>query len=100
MSQTPRITAEDKTALSALKQCQKAHASPAERDKAKALIEKARASVKDSRCAEAFGRVAEYLLTRKRMQEIGQTLTPPVDDTLSMGRTGLLQSAEFAWAEI
>src|SRR4030095_12354325 len=90
---------EDRVVLNAFKLNNKAASSIGEREKAKAQAEKATAVLKGVPIREAFGRIAEYFLARKRMQEIGNPVEAPLSDILSLGRAGLLQSAEYAWAE-
>ncbi len=93
-----RTVPEDKAILSALKRGEKAGGSNADREKAKALAERAAAGLSDPVQRAAFTRLAEYFATRTRMKEIGQPLVPPLADILALGQAGFVQSAEFAWA--
>lgn len=91
------MNTDDKAVLSAIKLAERAGGSNADREKAKAQSEKASAALNDHTLRAAFIRIFEYFATRDRMKEIGKPLTPPLGDILAIGRSGLVQSAEFAW---
>jgi hypothetical protein len=91
---------EDKALLSALKLCEKAGGSGTAREKAKSQADEVSARLPNLGERAACVRISEYFLTRRRMKEIGQPIAPPLTDILELGHAGLIQSCDFAWANV
>ena len=87
----------DKNILAILKLGAKPNLSPADREKVRSQTSKAVAEMKESPARAALPMIMEYFQTCDRMAEIGQPLTPPLKEILSLGQFGYVESAGYAW---
>ena len=91
----------DKKLRGALKACATAGAtgSGAEREKSSKLIEAVISSKSDEDFKSHVRLLSNFFLKRKRMGEIGQPLTPPVESVLDLGRHGFSETVDFIFED-
>src|SRR4051794_40458013 len=90
----------DSSALAALKLAAKAKPSGAEREGAKKFSAKAAEQISDESVRTSFLKIVDYLRQRERLAEIGQSIDAPADEILTIGKFGLVRSAEFVAREL
>jgi hypothetical protein len=90
----------DFSALKALQLAAKGNKSGVERERAKTIADRVALQIKDDGVRGAFTRLFDYVLQQDRMAEIGQSVDVPTEEIRTIGRFGMVRSAEFVAAEL